>query len=206
MERDEGVGSAIHIEAGASLTLRDSVGTGLVTGGNHDNGGGILNRGTLIMEGGCISGNTALHTGGGLAKIGTMVLMGGGMRGNTALVQRGGFFNQARARLTVDEGVVFENSAPRDGDIANAGTLTVIDAGNGQARIEEMPVIRRFMARISVIPTAVLLFGNLFYLTVRRFRPRTRRESWAPSRRCATATPGRPNRRWPGFRNTCAGI
>ncbi|MBQ3478992.1 MAG: hypothetical protein IJH25_12575, partial [Clostridia bacterium] len=81
VKRDEHSGSAIHIEAGASLTLRDSVGTGLVTGGNHDNGGGILNRGTLIMEGGRISGNAALHTGGGIANNGTMVLMGGSVTG-----------------------------------------------------------------------------------------------------------------------------
>ncbi len=52
------VGSAICVEAGAMLTLRDSAGTGAVTGGYHDNGGGILNRGTLIMEGGRVTGNT----------------------------------------------------------------------------------------------------------------------------------------------------
>ena len=161
MERDDHVGSAIHIEAGASLTLRDSVGTGLITGGNHDNGGGILNRGVLIMEGGRISGNAALHTGGGLANYGTMVLMGGSVTGNTALLQGGGVFNQAKARLSVDEGIVSENSAPSQGDIANEGTLTVIGTENGQARIEDMPILRQFMAQLSVIPTAVLLVGLL---------------------------------------------
>lgn len=175
VKRDEHSGSAIHIEAGASLTLRDSVGTGRVTGGNHDNGGGIMNRGTLIMEGGCICGNAALHTGGGIANNGTMVLMGGSVTGNTALVQGGGVFNQAKARLTVDEGIVSENSAPKDGDIANAGTLTVIDAGNGQARIEEIPVLRQFMARMSVIPTAVLLVGLLLTVWLDAYLDRNRK-------------------------------
>ena len=174
VKRDEHSGSAIHIEAGASLTLRDSVGTGLVTGGNHDNGGGILNRGTLIMEGGRISGNAALHTGGGIANNGTMVLMGGSVTGNTALVQGGGVFNQAKARLTVDEGVVFENSAPNQGDIANDGTLTVIGA-DGQARIEEIPVIRQFMARMSVLPTAVLLVGLLLTVWLDAYLDRNRK-------------------------------
>lgn len=178
VKRDEYSGSAIHIEAGASLTLRDSVGTGLVTGGNHDNGGGIMNRGTLIMEGGRVSGNTALHTGGGIANNGTMILTGGSVTGNTALVQGGGVFNQGKARLTVDEGIVFGNSAPNRGDIANDGTLTVIGA-DGQARIEEMPVLRQFMAQLSVIPTVVLLVGLLLTVWLDAYLDRNRKRDMA---------------------------
>lgn len=179
VERDGRVGSAIHIEAGASLILRDSVGTGLITGGNHDNGGGILNRGTLIMEGGRICGNTALHTGGGIANNGTMVLMGGSVTGNTALKQGGGVFNQSKARLTVDEGIVYENSAPTQADIANWGTMTVIGDGNDPTRIEEIPVIRQFMAQLSVIPTAVLLVGLLLMLWLDTYPDRNRKRDMA---------------------------
>lgn len=75
----------IRIRAGAILTLRDS-------------GGGILNHGTLIMEGGCVTGNTALHAGGGIANYGTMVLTGGSVTGNTALREGSDIFNEAVLR------------------------------------------------------------------------------------------------------------
>ena len=75
----------IHIRAGAILTLRDS-------------GGGILNHGTLIMEGGCVTGNTALYSGGGIANYGTMVLTRGSVTGNTALRDGSDIFNEAVLR------------------------------------------------------------------------------------------------------------
>ena len=174
--RDKNSGSVITVEAGAMLTLRDSVGTGVVTGGSHDNGGGILNRGTLIMEGGRITGNAALHDGGGLANNGTMVLMGGSVTGNVASVRGGGVFNQAKASLTMDDGIVFGNDAPAQADIGNEGRLTAIGGADGEARIEDMPVIRRFMAQLAVIPTVVLLVALLLavrldaYLSLERRR------------------------------------
>lgn len=106
-------GSAILVEAGAVLTLRDSAGTGVVTGGYHDNGGGILNRGTLIMEGGRVTGNVAMDAGGGVANYGTMLITGGSVTGNRSLKQGGGVYNQAKGRLTVGGDIVFDNSAPR---------------------------------------------------------------------------------------------
>ena len=175
--RDQNSGSAITVEAGAVLTLRDSVGTGVVTGGSHDNGGGILNRGTLIMEGGRITGNAALHDGGGLANNGTMVLMGGSVTGNVASVRGGGVFNQAKASLTVDDGIVFGNDAPEEADIGNEGRLTAIGATDGEARIEDMPVIRRFMAQLAVIPTVVLLLALLLAVRLDAYLSRERRRT-----------------------------
>lgn len=175
--RDKNSGSVITVEAGAMLTLRDSVGTGVVTGGSHDNGGGILNRGTLIMEGGRITGNAALHDGGGLANNGTMVLMGGSVTGNVASVRGGGVFNQAKASLTVDDGIVFGNDAPEEADIGNEGRLTAIGATDGEARIEDMPVIRRFMAQLAVIPTVVLLLALLLAVRLDAYLSRERRRT-----------------------------
>ena len=175
-KRDVHVGSVINVEAGAMLSLRDSGGTGVVTGGSHDNGGGILNRGTLILEGGCVTGNTALHNGGGLANYGTMLLMGGRVTGNTALEQGGGAFNHAKARLTMEDGTVSGNSAPKHGDLANEGTLTVIGAEDGGTYIEDMPVLRRFMAQLSIIPTAVLLIALLLAIWLDAYLDRDRKQ------------------------------
>ncbi len=167
---------AVTVEAGGILTLRDSGGTGVITGGFHDNGAGILNRGTLMMEGGHVTGNTALHSGGGIANYGTMVLTGGSVRGNTALRDGSEVFNGAKGHLTLGgDMVVGDGEAKRDG-IRNEGTLTVIGDPNDAARIEDMPALKRFMARLSIFPVAALLLALLLtvwldaYLSAERKR------------------------------------
>ena len=137
-------GSVLYIQAGAMLTLRDSGETkGKVTGGYHDSGGGILNHGTLIMESGCVTGNIAKYAGGGIANYGSMILLGGQVTGNTALAAGGGVYNQAKANLTIHGEPVIGNSAPKDSDVTNEGTLTIVSARVDQARREDMPLLRR---------------------------------------------------------------
>jgi len=166
----------IKIREGAMLTLRDSGGSGVLTGGFHDNGGGVWNLGTLIMEGGCVTGNTALDSGGGVANYGTMLLMGGSVQGNTALRYGGEVFNEAKARLTVGGDVVIGNDEAKRGGIRNEGALTVIGAQNNEARIEEMPTLKHVIAHLSAIPIAVLLLALLLtvwldaYLSAERKR------------------------------------
>ena len=175
-KRDLHVGSAIHIEAGAMLTLRDSGNTGVITGGSHDNGGGILNRGTLIMEGGCVTGNTALYSGGGVANYGTMILMGGSVRGNAVLRDGGEVFNEAKGHLTVGDAMIVGDGEEKREGICNEGTLTVIGDRYDEVHIEEMPLFKRFIAQQSAIPTAVLLVALLLtvwldnYLSAERKR------------------------------------
>ena len=151
----------IKIREGAMLTLRDSGGSGVLTGGFHDNGGGVWNLGTLIMEGGCVTGNTALDSGGGVANYGTMVLTGGSVQGNTALRDGGEFFNEAKARLTVGGDVVIGNDEAKHSGIRNEGALTVIGTQNNEARIEDMPTLKHVIANLSAIPIAVLLLALL---------------------------------------------
>ena len=166
----------IKIREGAMLTLRDSGGSGVLTGGFHDNGGGVWNLGTLIMEGGCVTGNTALDSGGGVANYGTMVLTGGSVQGNTALRDGGEFFNEAKARLTVGGDVVIGNDEAKHSGIRNEGALTVIGAQNNEARIEDMPTLKHVIANLSAIPIAVLLLALLLtvwldaYLSAERKR------------------------------------
>ena len=160
-ERRVNLGAVVSVEAGAVLTIRDSRGSGVITGGYRDDGGGILNHGTLILEGGSVTGNTALHSGGGIANYGTMIITGGRVTGNTSLKEGGGVFNQTKAHLTMDGDTVFDNIAPKHRDIANDGTLTVIGVDGAENRIEEMPVLKRFMVHQAIIPTAVLLIALL---------------------------------------------
>lgn len=166
----------IKIREGAMLTLRDSGGSGVLTGGFHDNGGGVWNLGTLIMEGGCVTGNTALDSGGGVANYGTMVLTGGSVQGNTALRDGGEVFNEAKARLTVGGDVVIGNDEAKHSGIRNEGALTVIGAQNDEARIEDMPTLKHVIAHLSAIPIAVLLLALLLtvwldaYLSAERKR------------------------------------
>ena len=166
----------IKIREGAMLTLRDSGGSGVLTGGFHDNGGGVWNLGTLIMEGGCVTGNTALESGGGVANYGTMVLTGGSVQGNTALRDGGEVFNEAKARLTVGGDVVIGNDEAKHSGIRNEGALTVIGAQNNEARIEDMPTLKHVIANLSAIPIAVLLLALLLtvwldaYLSAERKR------------------------------------
>ena len=166
----------IKIREGAMLTLRDSGGSGVLTGGFHDNGGGVWNLGTLIMEGGCVTGNTALESGGGVANYGTMVLTGGSVQGNTALRDGGEVFNEAKARLTVGGDVVIGNDEAKHSGIRNEGALTVIGAQNNEARIEDMPTLKHVIANLSGIPIAVLLLALLLtvwldaYLSAERKR------------------------------------
>ena len=166
----------IKIREGAMLTLRDSGGSGVLTGGFHDNGGGVWNLGTLIMEGGCVTGNTALDLGGGVANYGTMVLTGGSVQGNTALRDGGEVFNEAKARLTVGGDVVIGNDEAKHSGIRNEGALTVIGAQNNEARIEDMPTLKHVIANLSAIPIAVLLLVLLLtvwldaYLSAERKR------------------------------------
>ena len=166
----------IKIQEGAMLTLRDSGGSGVLTGGFDDNGGGVWNLGTLIMEGGCVTGNTALDSGGGVANYGTMVLTGGSVQGNTALRDGGEVFNEAKARLTVGGDVVIGNDEAKHSGIRNEGALTVIGAQNNEARIEDMPTLKHVIANLSAIPIAVLLLALLLtvwldaYLSAERKR------------------------------------
>ena len=133
------LGSAIYIEAGAILTLRDSGGGGIITGGCFDYGGGIVNRGALIMEGGCITGNLGRDDGGGLSNRGTMLLMGGSVTGNTSLKLGGGLYNHDNGQLTIFGDIVYGNSDPQDAEIFNKGVMTRIGPTPGAVQFEEMP-------------------------------------------------------------------
>ena len=170
--------SVIYIQNGAILTIRSrGEGEGIITGGYHDNGGGILNDGTLILEGGSVTGNAALNAGGGIANYGTMILMGGSVTGNTSLNMGGGVYNQAKAHLTVYGNIVSGNSAPRQQDIVNEGTLSVVSGQPEGDDLEDMPVLKRYMAQITIFPAVATLLALLLAVRLDAYLSRDRKQS-----------------------------
>ena len=80
-------GAVIIVQSGAALTIKDSSkgAAGKITGGYASHGGGFRNNGTLIVEGGCITGNTAKDAGGGIVNYGVLVFEGGTVTANTSV-------------------------------------------------------------------------------------------------------------------------
>ena len=114
-------GYVIWVNTGATLTITDSGTDGIIRGGNNKNtttsggnggkGGGIYNEGTLIINGGTITGNRAR--------------MGGGI------------YNAWDATLTMTDGVITGNNATESGSgiycrKANGHTSTFNVNGNVQ--------------------------------------------------------------------------
>jgi hypothetical protein len=82
------------IEVNGTLTLKDSVGTGKITGGNNENntGGGVYvdNDAAFTMTGGTISENQVAGSGGGVYVVGTFTMTGGTITDNNATGLGGG--------------------------------------------------------------------------------------------------------------------
>src|SRR5262249_30800867 len=75
-----GLSRVFQVDAGVTAFL-----SGLtITGGSADNGGGLVNHGTLTLTNCTLSGNSASHSGGGLWNNGTLTLTNGTVSGNLA--------------------------------------------------------------------------------------------------------------------------
>lgn len=94
------------IEVNGTLTLKDSVGTGKITGGNNENntGGGVYvdNDAAFTMTGGRISENQVAGSGGGVYVVGSFTMTGGTITDNNATGLGGG--------VCVAEGATFNVS------------------------------------------------------------------------------------------------
>ena len=153
-------GSVIRVSAGAMLTIRDSgENVGFITGGYALNGGGIYNSGTLILEGGSVTGNTCEGLGGGIYNEYVLIIRGGTVTGNTALENAGGVFNYRSGYMTAVGDAVFGNSAPEgmDPDVDNDGEMRVI---GGQAGVSAASAA--YLEMLSMLPTLTLLLALLF--------------------------------------------
>lgn len=82
---------------------------GIDTGSSAREGGGIYNRGTLIMQGGTISGNKADSGGGVYNNEGSFVMKDGTIIGNTSNQHGGGVYNYGT--FTMIDGTISDNNA-----------------------------------------------------------------------------------------------
>ena len=146
-------GSVIRIEKGGKLKIKDSTGynAGIISRGCSFLGGGIVNYGTLVLEGGTLSDNLALNNGNGCggaiynAEGATASLKGGIIEYNRADVGAGVYnaegatLNIQGAKYEISKGAVkyhiYDNVNIRKNDtktvgagIANYGTLNMKDA------------------------------------------------------------------------------
>ena len=122
-----------QIDGGVTASL-----SGLtITGGSADQGGGLLNSGTLTMTNCTISGNSASKGGGGLASFGALTLTSCTLTGNHAdSGSGGGLASYGPATLT--KCTVSSNGADTAGGIFSTGTLILTDCtvtGNGASQI-----------------------------------------------------------------------
>lgn len=114
---DTGDGHAISVKDKAKLTVKDSVGTGVITGGNATDGGGIKieENSTCNLENVTIKGNKADKDGGGIYVWGTLNMTGGNVTGNEAEDEGGGIYVEDTGRLDLDGVTIDGNKADGDG-------------------------------------------------------------------------------------------
>jgi hypothetical protein len=113
-----------QVVAGVDAGLRGIT----VTRGASNEGGGILNHGTLTLMNSTVSDSEAsagTRGGGGIMNVGTLTLTNSTVSGNSSLAQRGGGIHNG-GTLTVTNSTLSGNSTgATGGGIANDGTLTL---------------------------------------------------------------------------------
>jgi uncharacterized repeat protein (TIGR01451 family) len=119
-----------QVNSGVTLNLsRLTVANGAA--GMYDYGGGVLNRGTLILNNSSLSSNRAsgILGGGGIYNTGTLIVSGSSFSANRAETYGGGICNDYDGMVTVSNSTFAGNSAGQGGGIANGfwntGTMTV---------------------------------------------------------------------------------
>ena len=76
-----------------------------------ESGGGVRNRGTLLLDNTTVSGNVSGIDGGGLLNLGTLTLQSGTVSANSAAANGAGVFNGSGSSLTVTRSTLSSNTA-----------------------------------------------------------------------------------------------
>ena len=117
--RMTGDGSVLKVSGRATLTIQDSSaeGTGTITGGNAEYGGGVYvdDYAALKMTGGCITGCHASRGGGGIYSSGNLY-MGGTAKIEKCTGSDDAIWNRENSDIYADGGTV-------DGTVNNQGTI-----------------------------------------------------------------------------------
>jgi hypothetical protein len=103
----------------SSLTISD---------GNvpSDQGGGILNQGTLTLTNIALSGNFAFNNGGGIFNGGTLTITNSTLSGNSSMNVGGGV--ATTGVLTITKSTLSGNSSTSGGGAYNSGTMTITNS------------------------------------------------------------------------------
>ncbi|MGN0634889.1 MAG: beta strand repeat-containing protein [Acutalibacteraceae bacterium] len=119
----------VFVNVDSTLTLEDGV--LLQNNTSEDNGGGLyIDGGTVVMNGGTITGNTALRGGGIYNHAGFLTANGGTVSGNTASVNGGGIFSDGKYSETNLAGLtVSGNTAGNGGGICSVGSPVSMTGG-----------------------------------------------------------------------------
>jgi CSLREA domain-containing protein len=126
VRRDTGGDYRVFFVAmGVTATIN---GLTITNGSSTDDGGGVLNEGTLTMTDSVVSGNFVSGNGGGIFNQAALTMTNTIVNGNFATVGFGaGIFNSGT--LTVTNSTISDNTAGNGGGgIYNAGTLTLINS------------------------------------------------------------------------------
>ena len=118
----------IYINGGTLVMNADSSITGNSTNGF---GGGVYikENGTFTMNGGVISGNTAMGGGGVNVSEGTFTLNGGDISGNTVLGLGGGVLLVDDGTFNMSDGAIFNNFAAGGGGVSVSGGTFTLNGG-----------------------------------------------------------------------------
>jgi peptidoglycan/xylan/chitin deacetylase (PgdA/CDA1 family) len=119
-------GTVVTVRSGVSLKLSDLT----VRGGAADRGGGIVNRGELVLRNVIVRGNEARDGGGGIVNDGDLVLRdSSSVRGNTARAEGGGILNGGSLALEDTSVVTHNHAGVPGGGVVNRGTITGVRCG-----------------------------------------------------------------------------
>ena len=119
---DEDTGNVFKItDPDAELTIRDTVGSGMITGGYADDDGGgifIANGATCIIESGVICGNRAEADCGGISvDDGKLIMRGGAVINNIADDTAGGIYCDNDGTFEITGATISGNLAENDGGL-----------------------------------------------------------------------------------------
>ena len=117
LKKSDEDGHVIEVQGDSVLTIKDSVGTGIITGGYAEHGGGIHvgEDAKCIINGGTIYGNKSSIDGGGIYVRGSLVMNGGAVDGNYAEDTAGGIYCADTGTINLNNASVSNNSSKNEG-------------------------------------------------------------------------------------------
>jgi len=122
----ENFATGVVVDGGASLTLSgDTIKDNF---NPHGDGGGVRNAGTLTIQGGAISGNSA-SSGGGICNSGGQVQISGAILSGNSAARDGGAILVLGGSLTINDGTLSGNFGDGGGVAVLGGGMVTITGG-----------------------------------------------------------------------------